>query len=99
MSTRAALLTGLYAHQAGIGLMEGDSGFAAYRSELSRNAVTVAEVLRLAGYGLMGGLVRLPVKDKDILIFSNVESSEGRHHGTVWASFDGAALSTLKPES
>ena len=48
--TRAALLTGLYAHQAGIGLMEGDSGFAAYRGELSRNAVTVAEVLRPAGY-------------------------------------------------
>lgn len=48
--TRAALLTGLYAHQAGIGLMEGDSGFEAYRGELSRQAVTVAEVLRPAGY-------------------------------------------------
>jgi len=37
---------------------------------------------------LMGGLVRLPVKDHDILLFSNIESEEGRHHGTVWASFD-----------
>jgi arylsulfatase len=48
--TRAALLTGLYAHQAGIGLMEGDSGFEGYRGDLSRKAVTVAEVLRPAGY-------------------------------------------------
>ena len=48
--TRAALLTGLYAHQAGIGLMEGDSGFDGYRGDLSRKAVTVAEVLRPAGY-------------------------------------------------
>ena len=42
--TRAALLTGLYSHQAGIGLMEGDSGYDGYRGELSRKAVTLAEV-------------------------------------------------------
>jgi len=40
-------------------------------------------------YGLMGGLVRLPLKGHDILLFSNIESEEGRTHGTVWASFDG----------
>ncbi len=40
-------------------------------------------------YGLMGGLVRLPLDDHDILLFSNIESSEGRNNGTVWASFDG----------
>lgn len=40
-------------------------------------------------YGLMAGLVRLPVTGHDILLFSNVESDQGRHHGTVWASFDG----------
>jgi sialidase-1 len=40
-------------------------------------------------YGLMGGLVRLPVRGYDILIFSNIESPEGRTHGTVWVSFDG----------
>ena len=51
---------------------------------------------RDTGYGLMGGLVRLPVKDKDILIFSNVESPGGRHHGTVWASFDGGKSWPLK---
>ena len=47
--TRAALLTGLYSHQAGIGLMEGDSGYDGYRGELSRKAVTLAEALRPAG--------------------------------------------------
>ena len=40
-------------------------------------------------YGLMGGLVRLPVRGRDILLFSNIESPSGRHHGRVWASFDG----------
>lgn len=40
-------------------------------------------------YGLMGGLVRLPVEGRDVLLFSNVASASGRHHGTVWASFDG----------
>jgi len=40
-------------------------------------------------YGLMAGLVRLPIEGQDILLFSNIESPEGRHHGTVWASFDG----------
>jgi len=51
---------------------------------------------RDTGYGLMGGLVRLPVKDRDILIFSNVETPAGRNHGTVWASFDGGKNWPLK---
>lgn len=40
-------------------------------------------------YGLMAGLVRLPVDGHDILIFSNIDSSSGRTNGIVWASFDG----------
>ena len=52
--TRAALMTGLYAHQAGIGhMVDGagsKSGSSAYSGELSKNAVTIAEVLRTAGY-------------------------------------------------
>jgi sialidase-1 len=48
------------------------------------------------GYGLMAGLVRLPVKDMDILIYSNVESATGRDKGTVWASFDGGKTWPLK---
>lgn len=48
--TRASLLTGLYQHQAGIGRMTFDSGLPGYRGTLSRNAVTIAEVLKTAGY-------------------------------------------------
>lgn len=48
--TRASLLTGLYAHQAGIGQMTNDGGQDGYRGDLSRNAVTMAEVLKPAGY-------------------------------------------------
>jgi sialidase-1 len=40
-------------------------------------------------YGLMAGLVRLPVAGRDILVFSNIDSPTGRRRGTVWASFDG----------
>jgi len=48
--TRASLLTGLYAHQAGIGEMTSDRGQPGYRGDLSRNAVTIAEALKPAGY-------------------------------------------------
>ncbi len=44
---------------------------------------------QIRDYGLMGGLVRLPVEGYDILLFSNIDSYEGRNRGTVWASFDG----------
>jgi len=48
--TRASLLTGLYPHQAGVGRMTFDEGLPGYQGTLSRNAVTIAEVLRTAGY-------------------------------------------------
>ena len=48
--TRASLLSGLYQHQAGIGLMTGDQKLPGYRGELGRNVLTVAEALGLAGY-------------------------------------------------
>ncbi len=48
--TRASLLTGLYAHQAGIGQMMNDLGQPGYRGDLSFNAVTMAEVMQTAGY-------------------------------------------------
>ena len=54
--TRAALLTGLYPHQAGMGAMMEDRGLPAYRGELSDRCITIAEELRLAGYHtLMAG--------------------------------------------
>ncbi len=48
--TRAALLTGLYPHRAGIGHMGADLGTPAYQGYLRNDAGTIAEVLRLAGY-------------------------------------------------
>ena len=48
--TRAALLTGVYSHQAGVGHMVNDYGVPGYRGELSRNAVTIAEALKGANY-------------------------------------------------
>ncbi len=48
--TRASLITGLYPHQAGVGHMMEDRGSDSYRGDLSKNAVTIAEVLKQAGY-------------------------------------------------
>ncbi|MEZ5434990.1 MAG: arylsulfatase [Verrucomicrobiales bacterium] len=48
--TRASLLTGLYPHQAGVGHMMEDKGFEGYRGDLNRHCLTIAEVLRTAGY-------------------------------------------------
>lgn len=47
-------------------------------------------------YGCMGGLTRLAIKDQDILIYSNCDSSKGRNHGTVWGSFDGGKTWPVK---
>ena len=44
----------------------------------------------------MGGLVRLPIRGRDILIYSNCDSPEGRKLGTVWASFDGGKTWPVK---
>ncbi len=48
--TRASLLTGLYPHQAGMGHMTEDRGEDGYRGDLNNRCVTIAEVLRAAGY-------------------------------------------------
>jgi arylsulfatase len=48
--SRASLLTGLYPHQAGVGAMNSDTGTPGYRGFPQPNAVTIAEVLKAAGY-------------------------------------------------
>lgn len=48
--TRASLLTGLYNQQAGIGEMTTDRKQPGYRGYLTENTVTLAEVLKEAGY-------------------------------------------------
>ena len=54
--TRASLLTGVYPHQADMGFMVRRVEVPGYHGDLSRNAVTMAEVLRAGGYrtGMMG---------------------------------------------
>jgi arylsulfatase A-like enzyme len=48
--TRASLLTGLYNHQAGIGKMTDAEDEPGYLGHITTNAVTLAEVLKTAGY-------------------------------------------------
>jgi arylsulfatase len=51
--SRAALMTGLYSHQAGMGLMTADYGrypYPAYAGDLSEKCVTIAEALKAGGY-------------------------------------------------
>jgi len=62
--------------------------------------LSICEILpdgdQVRDYGLMAGLVRLAVAGRDVLVFSNIESQSGRHHGTVWASFDGGKTWPIK---
>lgn len=47
--------------------------------------------------GCLAGLVRLPVRGKDILLYSNVDTGTfDRNRITVWASFDGAKTWPIK---
>merc|ERR1712199_34637 len=46
------------------------------------------------GFGLFGGLVRLPGIDRDVLIYSNCDSEEWRENGTVWASLAAGRVGT-----
>lgn len=62
---------------------------------------TVVEVLpdghQHRSYGCMGGLVRLPVVGRDILIFSNIDTPNAtRERVTVWASLDGGRTWPVK---
>ncbi|MEM8735373.1 MAG: sialidase family protein [Planctomycetota bacterium] len=47
-------------------------------------------------YGCMGGLVRLPIQEEDVLVYSNCDSPQGRKRGTIWASFDGGKTWPIK---
>ena len=48
--TRASFLSGLYPHQAGMGAMTSNRGTPAYRGQLGERCVTMAQVLKGAGY-------------------------------------------------
>ncbi|MDR2673599.1 MAG: glycoside hydrolase [Opitutaceae bacterium] len=60
-------------------------------------------------YGCMGGMIRLPIGGRDILLYSNLDSGagtmpdqvgasiiSGRKNATVWASFDGGRTWPVK---
>ena len=73
--TRASLMTGCYPHQTGIGHMtntpdnftQHDIGVPEYRGFLNRNCVTIAEVLKSAGYStLMTGKWHLGIRDSSL---------------------------------
>lgn len=51
--SRAALLTGLYQHQTGVGEMTSDFELPAYRGRLNEHCATLAELLQPAGYQTM----------------------------------------------
>ena len=52
--SRASLLSGLYSHQAGIGhMMGGPDKYIGYADGLTSDAVTLAEVLKTAGYNTL----------------------------------------------
>jgi arylsulfatase len=48
--SRASLLTGLYPHQAGVGEMDTQTSAAGYKGYPQPNTVTLAEVIKAAGY-------------------------------------------------
>ncbi len=48
--TRASLMTGLYPHQAGVGHMMNDRGPDGYKGNINTSCMTIAEVLKTAGY-------------------------------------------------
>jgi sialidase-1 len=81
----------------------GDLWIGAYRSP------DLPDGARGTSYGLMGGMIRLPVPGHDILLYSNVDTDAGampkqvgasivtgREKATVWASFDGGRTWPVK---
>lgn len=65
--TRAALLTGLYPAQTGMGFMTNDEGEPGYKGEIGKQCVTLAEVLGSAGYSTyMAGKWHVAKNTKDI---------------------------------
>ena len=66
--TRASLMTGLYAHQTGMGAMTRPTPLRGYQGHINRNCVTIAEVLSQAGYAtFMSGKWHL-TEDKNKLV-------------------------------
>lgn len=81
----------------------GDLWLGAYRSP------DLPDGARGTSYGCMGGMIRLPIAGRDVLIYSNLDTdagrmpaqvgastAAGRERITVWASFDGGRTWPVK---
>ena len=88
--TRASLLTGLYAHQAGVGHMTWQQlDLPGYRSDLSFDTPTVAEMLKPAGYSAyMAGKWHVTISDLPESPKDNWPRQRGfdRFYGTIKGS-------------
>jgi sialidase-1 len=75
----------------------------------ARRSPDLPDGARGTSYGLMGGMIRLPIAGRDILLYSNADTDGGvmpdtvgasiataREKITVWASFDGGATWPVK---
>jgi arylsulfatase len=94
--TRAALLTGLYPHEAGVGEMTADAGekYPGYRGAIQPYTVTLAEVLKAAGYRTaMSG--KWHVGDQVSPIERGFDDFYGFTRGYAVDSFDGRMMIRL----
>ena len=75
----------------------------------ARRSPDLPDGARGTSYGLMGGMIRLPIAGRDVLLYSNADTDGGAMPGrvgasiatarekiTVWASFDGGATWPVK---
>ncbi|MDQ3440017.1 MAG: arylsulfatase [Planctomycetota bacterium] len=89
--SRAALLTGVYPHQAGVGAMGADWKLRGYRGRLVEEVVTIPEVLRDSGYHtFMAGKWHLSKK-------SDEHGPNGRGFDRFYGILDGMA-NFFRPE-
>ena len=88
--TRASLLTGLYPHQTGIGHMTWEQlDLPGYRSDLSHETPTIAEMLKPAGYSTyMAGKWHVTINDRPDKPKDNWPRQRGfdRFYGTIKGS-------------
>lgn len=98
-STRASLLTGLYPHAAGVGAMTADNGLPGYRGFLTERCVTIASLLREAGYGTyLSGKWHLRGKGNPDCTPTNRGFDEFYGHFKAYASFWRKDLYVRLPE-
>ncbi len=85
--SRASLMTGLYSHQVGFGLMASDYGrypYPGYSGDLSQDCVTIAEALRGGGYrtAMVGKWHLTPTRDVSTHNWPLQRGFE-RYYGTI----------------